>query len=298
MSAYNVKKILLPLDFSKTSFHALDHAVHMASVYRAGLTLMHAIESMPVISERGYFNSMAYAAQYERSLLRESNKHLKDVANRIRKKLDTPISTVTVPGRAHRVIVSTAKRIRASVIIMGTHGVSGFREFFIGSNAFRVVHDAGCPVLTISRVVRKPGFSNILMPFRDKPHSREKVDYAISMGKKYGAAIHILAVDSDDSKTTKKKLQMEAGQIKRFVEKAGLNGTIKLISGMYHADTIIRYAKRKKCDLVISMADMDKMDISEFIKGPYAQQIVNHSPIPVLSIRPKFNPKTVNLSTF
>jgi nucleotide-binding universal stress UspA family protein len=203
-----------------------------------------------------------------------------------------------VAGRAHHVIVSTAKKTKASMIIMGTHGVSGFREFFIGSNTFRVVHDAGCPVLSISRAMKKPGFSNILVPFRDKPHSREKVDYAISIGQKYGASVHVLAVDTEDSKSKKKKLQLEADQIVRFVEEAGLKGTAKVTGGLYHAEEIIRFAKKKKCDLIISMADMDRMDVTEFIKGPYAQQIVNHSPIPVLSVSPTFNPDTVNMSTF
>jgi len=295
MSTFTVRRILVPLDFSKTSLYAMDHAVKMASLYGAGIRLLHVVESIPVVSERGYFNTMAYAAEYEKSLMLESEKHLNALVERIRKKAGSSVEALTLTGRAHKVIVDTAKKTKADIIIMGTHGVSGFREFIIGSNTFRVVHDAGCPVLSISKASKKPGFSNILVPFRDKPHSREKVDYAISLAGKYGAAIHVLAVDSQDSKTTRRKLQLEADQILGFIQKAGLKGSMKIITALYHADIVLTYAKKKKCDLVISMADMDRIDISEYLKGPYAQQIVNHSTIPVLSIRPTFNTDTIDL---
>jgi nucleotide-binding universal stress UspA family protein len=294
MTPFRIRRILVPLDFSKTSLYALDHAAHMAKRYDAEIILLHAVESVPVVTERGYFDAMAYAAEYEKGLVEESQKHLAAVAARIRKKGGGEVRCLTATGRAYAVVTETAKKSKASLIVMGTHGVSGFREFFIGSNAYRVVQEARCPVLTISRAAKKPGFSNILVPFRDKPHSREKVDYAIGLARTYGAAVHVLAVDPSGSRSGKRKLQLEAAQILRIVKQAGVAGTLKVITGLYHADVILRHARARNCDLIVSMSDSDRMDISEYFKGPYAQQIVNHSPVPVLSIRPTFNPDTID----
>jgi nucleotide-binding universal stress UspA family protein len=295
MPKLRIRRILVPLDFSKSSMYALDHAAHMAKRYAAEITLLHAVESVPVVTERGYFDAMAYAAEYEKALTGESEKHLAAVAARIRKKSGGEVRCLTATGRAYAVVTETAKKIKAHIVVMGTHGVTGFREFFIGSNAYRVVQEARCPVLTISRAANKPGFSNILVPFRDKPHSREKVDYAIDLARTYGAAVHVLAVDPSDSRPGKRKLQLEASQILRFIKQAGLAGTLRIVTGLYHADVVLKHARARKCDLIISMSDSDRMDISEYFKGPYAQQIVNHSPIPVLSIRPTFNPDTIDL---
>jgi nucleotide-binding universal stress UspA family protein len=178
---------------------------------------------------------------------------------------------------------------------MGTHGVKGFREFITGSNTFRIVNEAECPVLSFRKDVTQLGFKNILIPFRDHPHSREKVDYAIRMAEIYGAKITVLGVDTDDDSAQFKKIVLEAEQIKSIVEKHGLECSVKVKSSPYLIDKVLKYAQKKNADLIVIMADIDRMRISELFMGPFGQQMVNHSPIPILSIRPTFNPDTVDL---
>src|SRR5207249_2642011 len=123
-----------------------------------------------------------------------------------------------VSGKVHSEIVKAADEIKADIIVMGTHGVSGFREFIMGSNTFRVVHDAHCPVLSIQKHTKSVGFENILIPFRDKPHSREKVNYAIQLAKMYGAVLNVYGVNTENEDAYLRKLELEAEQIKRIAE--------------------------------------------------------------------------------
>jgi len=175
---------------------------------------------------------------------------------------------------------------------MGTHGVTGVSEFVMGSNTFRVVSKAKCPVISIQKFTKKTGFKNILLPFRDKPHSRESVEYAIRIAEIYGASIHVLGISFDTSDEGIKKIKLEGEQIKQILEKRGVKNTLDIVKGNYLARLIFDYSKKKKADMLVIMSDLDEMSISEYVIGPVVQQLINHSPIPVLSIHPVFNPGT------
>ncbi len=295
MTYYKINKLLIPIDFSKTSLKALDHAAYLAKLCDAEINLLHVPESLSVSSGTGFFDPPVFHEDYEKGIAEQSNKKLNDIADRLRRKGNKKVNTLTVIGNPKTEIINISKKIKADLIVMGTHGISGIKEFFIGSNTFSIIKDAKCPVLSVQKNQKNPGFKNILVPFRDKPHSREKINYAIDIGKIYGATIHVIGIDTEFTKAHKRKIELEAEQIKNIVEKKGLKCKVKVVSNAYLADTLLKHAVQTGADLIISMSDMDRTNITEYFSGPYAQQIVNHSPIPVLSIRPQFNPDTIDL---
>lgn len=295
MSYYQIKKILIPIDFSKTSLKALDHAAYLAKISDAEITLLHVPESLSVTTGTGVFDPPDFHEDYEKNIADQSNKRLDELAAGLKKKGNLKVNTLTVIGSPKKEILNVSKKIKADLIVMGTHGASGIKEFFIGSNTFSIIKDAKCPVLSVQKDQKSPGFKNILVPFRDKPHSREKVNYAIDLALLYNATIHVLGIDTEYTKAHKRKIELEAEQIRKIVEKKGLTCKVKVIESDYLADTLLKHAAAIGADLIISMSDMDRMSIVEYFSGPYAQQLVNHSPIPVLSIRPQFNPNTIDL---
>jgi nucleotide-binding universal stress UspA family protein len=297
MEMFNIKKILVPIDFSETSLTALDHAVYIAKLNTADITLINVVESTYSYAPSTDYTALSFTnlESYEKSVVKQSKEHLIKLAQKIKKKEGVNIISIVTTGWVKEEILDTAESTKADIIIMGTHGVKGFREFITGSNTFRVVNEAKCPVLSVRKNTEQPGFKNILLPFRDKPHSREKVDYAIKMAELYGAKIHVLGIDTDEDKEHFKKIELEATQIKRIIEKHGIGCNVKVKSSPYLAEKVLKYAKKKNIDMVVIMADIDRMRISEYFMGPFAQQMVNHSPIPVLSIRPAFNADMIDL---
>lgn len=298
MQKFEIKKILIPIDFSDTSLIALDHAIYMAKLSHAEIVLIHMIERLLTNTNSAEF----YAAvgqehiEYEKAVINKGKEYLDSFAEDLRKKHGIKITASTIFGRTHAGIISAADELNADLIIMGTHGVSGFRELVMGSNTFKVVSETKCPVLSVQMHTKTPGFKKILLPFRAKAHSREKVNYAISLAKLYGSAIHVFGIDADGtSPADLHKIELEAAQIKRILDDEKIVSTVEVKTDQYLADMLLEKAKEIKADLIIDMADLDRMNISEYILGPVAQQIVNHSPIPVLSIRPMFNPDTVDL---
>ncbi|MEO8151241.1 MAG: universal stress protein [Bacteroidia bacterium] len=294
MSTFSVKKILVPIDFSANSIKALDYAARLAKLTQAEIMLAHVVETMPVTSDPFRFSNPEIQS-YDSIIMDSSTKHLKQVADEYANKNGIAINAVSLTGRTHREIVSFSEKIKSDLIVMGTHGVSGFREFIAGSNTFRVVSDVMCPVLSVQEKSGSPDFKNILVPFRDKPHSREKVNYAIELAKIYGATLHIIGIDTEQSEEHLRRIQLEADQIIDIIGKSGLTGKLKVVSADYRSELVLDYAKEVNADLLVVMADMDRDSLKEYFIGPFVQQVVNHSTIPVFSIRPKFNTDTVDL---
>jgi len=294
MSSFNIKKILIPVDFSGTGIKVLDQAILMAKKAKAKITLLTVLEGPFGNTGHDYIStSIVNSDKHEGLIAKEADKRMKELKEKLLKQGLREVEYLIEKGTPYKKILSVAKKIKADIIVMGTHGVSGFREFVIGSNTFRVVSEAKCPVLSVQKPTKSAGFKNILLPFRDRSHSREDVDYGISLAKLYGATLHILGISYDAASAGVKKLPLEAQQIKRIAEKQGVNCTEEIMKGNYAAKFIFNQAKRTKADLIVLMSDLDRSSISEFIIGPVIQQIINHSPIPVFSIHPIINPSVI-----
>lgn len=291
---YSIKKILVPIDFSDNAMIALDYAASIAKLSGAQIILVHVIESLPVNNTPFIFTNPEIDG-YQTKIIEMCAAQLTEIASNYSSKYGVTIDHANIIGRTHKDIKDFSEKIKADLIVMGTHGVSGMREFIAGSNTFRVVTDATCPVLSVPLSTKSTNFNNILVPFRDKPHSREKVDYAIAFAKTCGASIHVLGIDTENDPEHLRRIQLEGDQIFKIVEGSGVSCKLNVISEDYRPDFVINYAKENNANLIVAMSDLDKDSIMEYFTGSFVQQLVNHSPIPVLSIHPLFNTDTVDL---
>ncbi|MEO8147183.1 MAG: universal stress protein [Bacteroidia bacterium] len=294
MTTFKINKILVPVDFSPASLHALDYAHSLAKLTNAEITLLHIVENIHSTTDP-FFVINPGVETLEGELRKASNESLARVAEQIKEKGDIKLNFFSSTGRTHKEILRVREKINADIIVMGTHGVSGFREFISGSNAFRVISDSLCPVLSIPEQSDAIVFKNIFVPFSDRPHSREKVMYAISMAQIYGAVLSVLGIDEENTKEHADRINKEAEQIKKIAEKYRVKCSATLVAADYNAKTVLTGAKNAGSDLITVMGDIMKKDIADFFTGSFSEQIVNHSPIPVLSVHSIYNPETVSL---
>jgi len=149
-----IKKVLVPVDFSKDSLRAAEYAKNFAAPFGAQLVLLHVIEPI-------YYASPAdmYAASPNLALLiEEQRKAAQAQLEQLAQKLSgqgAKVQTVLKNGSPAQVIADTAKRIKADLIVMATHGRTGLAHVLLGSVAERVVRLATCPVLTVRRPRRR-----------------------------------------------------------------------------------------------------------------------------------------------
>ena len=195
-----IKKILVPVDFTETSETVISKATTLAKLLKADLLLLHVVaynggvfsilpetktDLLPTITEIEKFVS----------------KKMDDMQTDIRKKYGITPEVYVSTGNIDTEVIDFCKNKRIDLIIMGTHGASGYKEMFIGSNSQRIVTLSDVPVLTMQNDTGKLGFENILLPIDNSIHSREKVNLATAIAKQFGAKIHILGLpDSMDTK--------------------------------------------------------------------------------------------------
>jgi len=141
------KRILVPVDGSPTSNSGLDEAVRLARAGGSKIRLLHIIDDTLAFSSPD-----GAGVNYVLDALRGSARQaLKDAGDRVRRaRLEAETGLVeNFTGRVADAIVEQAKRWRADVIVMGTHGRRGFDRLLIGSNAELVVRHSHVPVLLV-----------------------------------------------------------------------------------------------------------------------------------------------------
>lgn len=139
------KTILVPVDFSKGSDRAVSQAEQLAVALGAEIELFHAYQ-LPVFAlpDSTVTVSPTYVADLTERATRELERYRDTLTTKGLK-----ASVKLLEGNPADAIVERAERLGASMIVLGTHGRSGFRRFLLGSTAERVVRMATVPVLTV-----------------------------------------------------------------------------------------------------------------------------------------------------
>lgn len=143
------KLILSPVDFSKSSLEALDVAQDLGARYGSELLLMHVV---PVIPKLPQDVSIFSEGAYERELIQNAEQRLGELAGDLQKKGVQARTLVGLADDAAMEIVRTAEREKVDLIVIATHGMTGWRRLAFGSVTDKVVRTAECPVLVLRKV--------------------------------------------------------------------------------------------------------------------------------------------------
>ena len=277
-----IKRILVPVDFTKTSEKAISKAVQIAKVLKAEIFLLHVLE----------YNSYQFSVLPKEQFLAPS---ITEIERLVAKRLDSMRVSI---GEKHKIypeinvttghidsgIIRFSKKKNIDLIIMSTHGASGYKELFIGSNAQRVVTLSNIPVLTIQKKIARNGFKNILVAIDNSLHSREKVNIAMYMAKLFGAKLHILGLPNSNEKAALNKFKIKIASVETAIKAQGISYKTTMGKGKNLATTAVKYADQSNCDLIIINTGHES-EITGIFLGAFAQQIVNHAKIPVLSVK-------------
>lgn len=145
--AFCLSRILVPVDFSSLSKKALEYAKQLAMHLGADLTLLHVLEPEIPPTFDGYMISapLVTAPMSGASEKRE----LKTLVNSAHSAGIRQVHSTIRQGLPSHEIVDAAKDLNVDLIVLGTHGYTGWKHFCIGSTAERVVRAAHCPVLVV-----------------------------------------------------------------------------------------------------------------------------------------------------
>ncbi len=277
-----IKKILVPVDFSETAATVLSKATTLAKLLKADLLLLH------IVPYNGFGFSILPETKSDLPTITEIEKavsaKLDDLQADIRTKHGITPEVYVSTGNIDAEIIDFSKNKKIDLIVMGTHGISGYKEMFIGSNSQRVVTQSEIPVLTMQKDTGNIGFQNILLPVDNSIHSREKVNLATAIARQFGAKIHILGLPDSSETTALSKFNIKLSSLEKNIAATNLPYITTVVKGNNLAEAAMEYGEKNNCDLIIINTGHES-EITGIFMGTFAQQIVNHSKIPVLSMR-------------
>jgi nucleotide-binding universal stress UspA family protein len=270
--------IVVALDFSESSVNAFLHALSIAQKCGTDLNLVWVRKSAEDKDkfDTGGDPTKEVKNQFE-GLIGKYQSELP--GHKINYKIRT--------GKVYKEITDEAKESRSMLVVTGTHGASVFVEFWIGSNANRIVSLSPCPVLTIrSGIDIKRPLSRIVLPIDSSTETRQKATFTGYLAKKHDAQIHIVSLYSTKVKAIRRNVDSYSDQVAKYFEEEGVKYIVTNKETDNIADGMIEYAKSVDANLISIMTQQESSTANLWM-GPFAQQTVNRSPIPVLCIRPK-----------
>lgn len=273
-----MKTIIVAIDFSKCSVHALDYAIEIANRIKSNILMVWVDNTKS--DETVYTASMSSRKEIAENFdeLIDEHAHLLkegEITYKIRK------------GKVHHEIANQAKYSDAMLVVAGTHGVAGFEEFWIGSNAYRIVTTSPCPVITIRADYNfKKEIKKIVVPIDSSLETRQKLPFSTKIAKYYNSEIHVVSLYSTTIKAVRHKVDNYTLQVKKYLEEEEIKFHLETVDAENVTNSTINYAKEINADIIAIMTEQETTTSNLFL-GAYAQQMVNHSPIPVLSIHAK-----------
>ena len=279
---FHVEKILVPHDFSESSESALEHAIVMARNFRAEIHLLHVVESFSftTLISQAFTKSQS---EFEAKVEEKAFEKLKEVASAATAKLGRIVHSMMEKGKIFKTIINEAEKLNADIIVLGAHGAGGVQEKLIGSNASKIVMNASCPVLTVHSGTSHTNFKNILLPIDNSSVSRQKVRHTTEIARNYRATVHVVgAIDTSDT-DLKRKFDLKVYQVGEFLDEHEVANTVKSVKGDQLAQIALDNAELTNADMIVIMTEQEG---SSLFLGNAAQHVINHSKVPVLTIRP------------
>lgn len=277
-----IKTILIPTDFSESSENALNVGISIARRQKAEILILHVIDRFAYLQPAEVFIPDVKPMPDINYLVEH---RLREFTESIAKKTGIEIKFKVLNGQPSEQICALAYEKKISLIVIGTHGSSGLRSLFIGSEAYRVVKNAPCPVLTIPGKWENQTFSKVLFPIRLIPGTLDKYFYSRPIIEKNNSELFLLGLtDMKDPGYTKELIE-HIENLKKQLQNDKIKYQISYCPGEDFPEQVIKSTREFGIDLIILTANID-IDWKTFFIGPFVQQIINHSQVPVLSIKP------------
>ena len=287
-----LERILCPVDFSETSQHAIDHALALATWYGAQITALHAYDETGANNEVQRLR-VDLAAEFRQ---RGAN--------------PAPVDIRVQAGSPTRPILDCAASLPADLIVMGTHGLSGFEHLVLGSVAEKVLRRASCPVFTVPPSAHSTSvlpFKQLLCAVDFSPCSKRALEFAFSVANQAGARLTLLHVlewpwpepppPAFDELPHEQAVQL--AEFRRARETDALERLDALVPGTVRGDRtpisrcahgkpyveLLRLAEEQHADLIVLGVHGGRHPIGLSVLGSTANQVVRRATCPVVTMR-------------
>lgn len=186
-------------------------------------------------------------------------------------------------GNFHRGTLEMANHFGAEIILCGADNIT--RRFWNGSQTYKLLREAKCPVISIQNPMRRKSIERILVPIDSSTETRQKIPTALKYAQLFGAEVHIVGLASSKSKEVVGTVNSYANQSIYFLNERGVDAQFEMMIGSNITDMTLHYADQIEADLIIIMA-VEEPNPYGFFEGSFPEQmILKSATIPVLAIQ-------------
>ena len=298
----NYPSIIVPLDGSAMAERAIPYAITIAQRAQSQVALVH-VHDVGVFVDNAPMMDSAYADDRARDM----GGAVRTTAERLARETGLAVTAVVLRGGAAPALVQHARDHRADLIVMTTHGRSGFSHAWFGSVAERVIHTTTTPVLVVRASdethagVTEPLFQRILLPIDREQSGVEAMQRAATLGTAGRTKYTLLTVISalpalppafpntgtfaGDLGFGQRETEATA-LLKRIAEPARTAGALADIRVLVHerAAPAILEAAASQADLIV-MPTHARGSFSRAVFGSVVDKVMRGATIPLLLFR-------------
>jgi nucleotide-binding universal stress UspA family protein len=295
-----INRILCPVDFSDASRLALDHAAALARWYEARLIALHVMPLVPTTLSFPPAISAATLEPLPPELFRDELRRFVGAVAEV-----VPAETAVMPGDAAGTILEQARTAEADLLVLGTHGRSGFERLVLGSVAEKVLRRAPCPVLTVppaaahATTTPRPPYRRILCPVDFSTSSDQALRYAVSLAEEAKARLTVLHVlEWFPEQEVREHRHFNVPEYRRFLEEDARRRLAESVPAEARPwcepvervacgkayQEVLRIAGEEASDLIV-LGVQGRGAVDRLLFGSTANHVVRQASCPVLTVR-------------
>jgi nucleotide-binding universal stress UspA family protein len=265
-----MKKILIPTDFSKHAEHALKVAAQIARKNNGELILLHMLELPHQGSDAMGSGKNIPEIMFFKNAAIQKLEDLMDADY-----LDgLKISEAVQFEMAFDGILNISKKNDVDLIVMGSHGASGYKEMFVGSNAEKVVRHSEVPVLIIKEEQGDFKVDNFVFASDFSDEIKAPFQKVVDFANSFGAKLHLLTINTPNnfksSSTSQKIMDDFIANFKVDKYQTHIYNETNVEKG------ILNFANSIDADL-IGMSTHGRKGLAHFFNGSISEDLVNHA---------------------
>ena len=273
-----MKKILIPTDFSDHAEYALKVAAQIARKNNGEIILLHMLELPHQASDAiGAGSDIPEIMFFKNAAIRKLEDLMdEDYLEGIK------VSEVVQFELAFDGILKISQLNNVDLVVMGSHGASGYKEMFIGSNAEKVVRNSEVPVLIIKKEQENFEVKDFVFASDFSDETKKPFQNVVEFANKFDSTLHLVMVNTPNNF---KSTDVSQAILDKFV--SGFE--IKKIKTHIYNETnvekgILNFANSINADL-IGMSTHGRKGLSHFFNGSISEDLVNHAERPVVTFK-------------
>ena len=260
-------KLLVPTDFTNEAHSAIQHAVKLGVIVQAEVILLNVVKDKSDIP----------AATTK---LKEEEKWAKTVNDQIN------VRSIVRVGNIFDDIGDAASELGVSLIIMGTHGASGWQKI-TGSYALKVITNSSVPFIVVQdQLMNDTGYDSIVVPLDLNNETKQKLEMVASIAHYFDSEVHLITPNESDEFLSNK---LKANRIwaAKYLKGKNVKFTTQIVDdGDNLLEGVFKLSKKVEADLIAIM-NLQKNSLMGVLGSSYQQEIIaNKAKVPVLCLNP------------